>query len=422
MANKKKKLRIGVFGGARGATMINVLLHHPDAELVAVCDKYRPLLDNAEKEAEKAGIKIAVFESFDDFIEYDMDAVVLANYANEHGTFAIKCLNKGKHVLSEVLPVETMAQAVELVETVEKTGLVYAYAENYCYRQDAFEMWQKYRTGELGDVMYAQGEYIHDCSSIWPQITYGERHHWRNIECPTYYCTHSLGPLITITGLRPKSIVGFEIRPDDRMKEVGTYRGPGLIIATMENGAVFRSLNGWLKREPGSTCYELYCRKGMMESSRGEGMATFNMYKEGDKRCQGEWQHYEPVNPIAAEAAKNFPGHGGSDFFPTHFFIEKILGRPDGKWSIDIYTALDMGLPGILGHFSVLGGNKSIDFPDFRDPAQREKWRFDNRCTNINVAPPEQLLPTSSYGTLEDIPEEVYTKIRDLWLAGKSAD
>ena len=32
------KLKIGVFGGYRGHTMINVLFNHDDAELVAVCD------------------------------------------------------------------------------------------------------------------------------------------------------------------------------------------------------------------------------------------------------------------------------------------------------------------------------------------------------------------------------------------------
>lgn len=37
MANK---IKIGVFGAARGYVMIEVLAKHPDAELVAVCDKY----------------------------------------------------------------------------------------------------------------------------------------------------------------------------------------------------------------------------------------------------------------------------------------------------------------------------------------------------------------------------------------------
>lgn len=119
-----RKLRIGVFGGARGSYMMKVLLHHPDAELVAVCDKYQPLLDKAKAEAEEAGLEIALFNNFEDFIEYDMDAVVLANYATEHATFAIRCLHAGKHVMSEVLPSETMAQAVKLIEAVEETGLV----------------------------------------------------------------------------------------------------------------------------------------------------------------------------------------------------------------------------------------------------------------------------------------------------------
>ena len=39
----KKKIRVGVFGAARGFTMIRVLSQHPDAELVAICDRYEPL-------------------------------------------------------------------------------------------------------------------------------------------------------------------------------------------------------------------------------------------------------------------------------------------------------------------------------------------------------------------------------------------
>ena len=116
-----RKLKIGVFGGARGNTMIQNLLHHPDAELTAVCDKYEPLLRQAEKSANEAGLHIECFRDFDEFLKCDMDAVVLANYATEHATYAIRCLNAGKHVLSEVLPSETMSQAVELIETVEKT-------------------------------------------------------------------------------------------------------------------------------------------------------------------------------------------------------------------------------------------------------------------------------------------------------------
>ena len=83
METLNRKLRIGVFGGARGRTMIDVLLNHPDAELVAVCDKFTPLLDSAKEAAAENGMDIAVYETFEEFIRHDMDAVVLANYATE---------------------------------------------------------------------------------------------------------------------------------------------------------------------------------------------------------------------------------------------------------------------------------------------------------------------------------------------------
>ena len=99
-----KKIKVGVFGAYRGMTMINVLARHPDAELVAVCDKYAPLLNKCRKLAEETGSNITCYEDFDSFFNHDMDAVVLANYANEHAPFAIRLLLSFRHVVSDVLP------------------------------------------------------------------------------------------------------------------------------------------------------------------------------------------------------------------------------------------------------------------------------------------------------------------------------
>lgn len=282
-----------------------------------------------------------------------------------------------------------------------------------------FEMWQRYKTGELGEAMYGEGEYVHDCSSIWPQITYGERGHWRNRMHPNFYCTHSIGPLLMMTGLRPVKVVGFEVKPSEDLLALGDWRGAGIEMVTLENGAVMKSIHGDLKREPGSINYELYCKKGMMESGRLEPASTLNVYKESERRCVGSWEKYEPEARIAAEAASAYQSHGGSDFYPTHFFIERILGRPDGEWSIDVYDAVNMGICGLLAYRSVLAGNISIDIPDLRDRSQRDKFRNDNACTNPSVAG-DQLLPISSYGEPE-IPDEVYTKVRELWQKGSNA-
>jgi len=412
----KRKLRVGVFGGGRGIVMINVLLRHPDAELVAVCDKYVPLLEEAKKVADECGTEIALYESFDEFIKHDMDAVVLANFANEHAIYAVRCMRAGKHVLSEVLPCENMAQAVALIECVEETGKVYAYAENYCYMQHTFEMWRRYRSGELGDVVYGEGEYIHDCTAYWPGLTYGDRNHWRNIMFPTFYCTHSLGPLITMTGLRPVRVVGYELPHPEEKRSLGASGGTGGIeMVTLENGSVMKSIHGDMKREPGSINFQLYCTKGMMETGRLDPLQPLNVYIEGEKRCHGEWERYAPEPRIAPEAAKNFPTHSGSDFYATHFFIEKILGRSDGAYSIDVYTAVDMGICGILAYKSILAGNKPFDVPNLRNKEERDAWRDDRTCTNRDIAG-DQWVPSSSI-PIEGgrIPDSVYDYVRALW-------
>ena len=74
-----KKLKIGVFGAYRGMTMIHQLLHNPHACVSAICDKHRPTLDMAGKAAEDAGVKVELYETFDEFFNADMDAVVMAN-------------------------------------------------------------------------------------------------------------------------------------------------------------------------------------------------------------------------------------------------------------------------------------------------------------------------------------------------------
>lgn len=420
------KVRVGVFGGYQGKVEMQSLLNHPDAEIVAVCDKYTPLLDEANNMATVFGKSVKLFTDFDSFINYDMDAVILANYACEHAPYAIKALNAGKHVLSACLPVQTMAQAVELVETVERTGLVYAYDENYCYRPDTFEMYKRYQTGVIGTANYATGEYIHDSMNTWPQLTYGDRSHWRNRMYCTYYCSHSLGPLMYITGLKPKSVVGFEIPPDTAIqKQLGLIRGGGMLVVTMENGAIFKTIDGPLKREPGSVVWEVYGTRGIMQTGRGTmipRMAPFSIYIEGDTFCKGRWEEYTPQPSIVPALLTGKTGPGGSNFYPSHFFVEKILGKPDGKYSIDIYQALDMSIPGILGYYSILDGNSTQKVPDFRDPAQRQIWKEDNRCTDSTIASADELLPTSSYGDSSECPEITYENIKELWKQGKTIE
>ncbi len=433
----KRKVRIGVLGGFRGMTMIGWCVRNPDrAEVVAICDFSEHAQKSVKEFLEKERYNATLYRDFEQFLCHDMDAVVLANYANEHAPYAIRCLEKGLHVFSEVLPVQTLDEAVRLAEAVEKSGKQYFYAENYCYFPVAAEMKRLYRQGALGEVEYAEGEYVHNCAEGWQFITYGNPAHWRNTMSAFYYCTHSIGPLLHITGLRPVKVTGFELPRNAMSDAIGAKGGSGAIeMVTLENGAVVKSFHGLTLRR-NSVWYCLYGTKGRAESEReaagGFGTAKLFLQKDTAEHPGGEWARYRPRiaggEPIDGEfgvegefssrVLKEDPakreedlGHGGSDHYTMDNFIKAVCGEPADV--IGIYEALDMAFVGLFGYFSALEGGKSVEIPDFRDPAVRERFRGDRRCTDPKVAG-EQLLPTCTAGT-PDVPQEVYARMKKLY-------
>lgn len=396
----ERKLKIGVMGARRGETMMRVLQKHPEAELAAICDNFEPALERAHAFCREFGADIAIYTDFDEFIKSDLDAVVLANFANEHAPFAIKAMKAGKHVMSEVLPCQNPAEAVALVETVEETGMVYTYAENYCYMSDTFEMWRRFKNGDIGELHYAKSDYIHDCSADWLDLTYGDTEHWRNKMPPTFYCTHSLGPVLMMADSRPVSVTGFETPPMEPFRREGSATGHtnGIEMVILENGAVVESVHGGLKR-PKHNYYSLYGSLGYLGNLDNDDVMCY--YEDGTLETAGERgkkEIYTPEAFVSAELRKSIDveGHGGSDFYATHFFIQKILGKPDGKWAIDVYQAVYMGMCGLLAHRSILNGGIPMKMPDFRKKEDRDLFRNDVACTDKKTAG-SSLLPVSQY-------------------------
>lgn len=411
-----KKVKVGVMGAYRGTSMINYCEIAGNAEVVAICDKWKEGLERQKQTLNDPNITF--YDNFDEFIKHDMDAVVLANYANEHAPFAIKALKAGKHVFSEVLPVQTLKEAVELIDAIEETGLVYAYGENYCYMPAPYEMKKLYKQGKIGEIEYAECEYVHNCESIWPSIAYGDKNHWRNNMYSTFYCTHSFGPIIHITGLRPVSVIGIEGKFSERSYRIGRKSGSyGIEMVTLENGATVKSLHGGLYKN--SIWYSIYGGKGRMESQREDcqGEDAARIYVNADEKSgaydTSKIETYLPI--VETESTKGESktfGHGGSDFFSMYHFIRKIQGYKDAD-IIDIYEALDMAFAGIFAYRSCLNGNKPMEIPNFRIKEVREKYRNDTACTDPKVAG-DQLLPTYSKGTPE-IPDEIYENQKKLW-------
>jgi len=406
---EQKKVKIGVLGAGRGMSMIGFCKEAENVELVAVCDNFPPILERAKQKL--TDYPVTFYDNFDEFITHDMDAVVLANYATEHAPFAIRCMKAGKHVYSEVLPCQTMKEAVELVETVEETGMIYAYGENYCYMGGPKEMRRRYKAGDLGEIEYAEGEYLHNCEEIWHSITYGDPDHWRNHLYSTFYCTHSLGPLIHICGLRPVKVSGFETPFPARHARVGLKSGAhGMEIVTLENGAILKSVHGYLAKD--SVWFSVYGTKGRMETARNDTEhGKYDRIYENLDSYEGEYDPYVVSylahDELTARAKKN--GHGGSDFYAMYNFVQKLQGNEEAD-TIDVYEAMDMYLPGMFAYRSILAGGQPMDIPNLREKADRDRYRNDTMCTDPKVAG-DQWIPSYSKGD-PDIPMEVYENMR----------
>lgn len=404
--SKAPVVRFGVLGAGRGTSMMDYCKKAGNAVLVAVCDKSPERLATAKKQYGED--HITFYEDFESFLKHDMDCVVLANYANEHAPYAIACLKAGKHVFSEVLPVQTLKEAVELIDAVERSDKIYAYAENYCYMPAPKKIRQFYKAGALGSFEYGEGEYMHNCESEWHRLTWGDPNHWRNTMSAFYYCTHSFGPIVHITGLRPVKVVGFEAPFNGRMERMGAKAGPFAVeMITLENGAIVKSLHG-VGPSRSSIWFSVYGSKGRMESAREDannGYVTTlytncDSVEGGNQWCPGQTDARDALSSDAEEF-----GHGSADYYSMYHMVQKIRGNRDAD-IVDVYEAMDMFLPGIFAYRSVRNGGIPMEIPNFRDPEVRERYRNDTECTDPKVAG-DMLIPSYSKGNPQ-ISQEVY--------------
>lgn len=376
----KKKIRLGVFGAGRGAYLASVA-RQVGFELVALCDLFPAQLEAAKKRLGLDDKGITYYSDYDRFLEHDMDAVILANYATQHAPAAVKALKKGKHVMSECMAMFTMGEAVELAEAVEESGLVYSFAENYPYSASNLEMRRLYESGEMGKFLYGEAEYIHPVDAKTRASLTAGPDHWRAWLPITYYCTHSMGPIMKITGTRPTRVNGFVVPhdfDDPMMQGAASIKVDdvmSILMCQMDNGALAKIMPCAKLRDHGKRC-RIACNRGTMETTQGhDGILRVRRMPMDWGNSQPEQIYYHPPFPEKFLNAADF-GHGGGDFFTNYYFAEAIKGncKPD----IDVYQAIDMTAIGILGYKSALENGTPQEIVDFRDKAARERFRGDN--------------------------------------------
>ncbi len=372
-----KKIRLGIFGLGRGSNYFDNVLNN-DGEIVAVCERNEEKLNDA---LDCLGEGTTGYTDFEEFINHDMDAVFIANCFHEHISFAVRCLEKNLHVLCECTSNATMGEGVSLVRAAEKSKGFFMLAENYPYMLFNQEMKRVYSEGTLGKVLFAEGEYNHpfDLDDAETHISirpYSK--HWRNYLPRSYYITHSLAPLMYITGSFPKRVTALPVySPFDEYKTVSSPVGDRAVIMTTLNddGSVFR-ITGCAAFGAHDNSYRICAQNGQIENIRGTDgkvMLRYNSWQipEGKE----EVNFYQPEwNDIDKEQAEK-AGHGGGDFFVIKEFFNCI--RNNKKPVFDEYFSTTMASVAILAHRSMLENGIPYDIPDFKKEEDREKWEKD---------------------------------------------
>lgn len=370
-----RPIRVGIFGCMRGSNFPKIVLMN-NGEVVALCDRSLRKLEQTAKDLPE---KPTLYTDFDAFLEHDMDAVILANYFHEHAPYAIRCLEKGLHVLSECTSNGTMAEGVALVRAVEKSKAVYMLGENYPYLKFNQEMERVYRSGNLGKALYAEGEYNHPYDPndlefycrLSPRTT-----HWRHYLPCTYYLTHSLAPLMHITGARPIRVTAMPIWHPDSQPFSGSYVGDSSAIITCLNddASVFR-VTGRAAFGAKHQSFRICGTRGQIENTRGGGGKVMLRYNEWDVPEGADVeQHYKPEWPADCRAMMERSGNG-AEFFVIREFFRCI--RQKKQPIMDVYFATTMASVGILGHRSLLEKGVPYDIPDFRKEADRQQYEND---------------------------------------------
>ena len=375
-----EKLRIGVFGTGRGLDIAkNFMLL--DAEIVALCDFHQKRLARAVK---SLGGDIATYDNFDQFIEHEMDAVILANYFHEHAPYAIKCFERGIHVFSECISNGTMAEGVQLMRAAKNTSSIYMLAENYPQMIFNREIKRVCDTGTLGKIMYAEGEYNHPGNgkdiSFKKSFNYFPKH-WRNFLPRTYYITHSLGPVMHATGATPRVVSAHAFFAPVEGEDIPTasHVGDRVAVITTKNddGSVFR-VTGCAGFGGHHNAYRVCGTEGQIENLRGMGNKVMLRYNAWSKPSDcAEVNLYDAEWNDADEELILASGHGGADFITARMFIACIREGRQPEHPFDLQSAVVMSSVAILAHRSVLAGGVPYEIPDFTREEDCAKYEND---------------------------------------------
>lgn len=414
----RKKIRICFVGcGQFCRHFVPLFKEHPAVEYVAVCDKF-PERSKEFMETFKAD---KIFDSFDEVIASDeINSVAIFTQRDLHGQMAIAALKAGKHVYSAVPMALKIEEIQEIVRLVEETGLTYMMGETGIYRPASIFCRQKYATGEMGDMVYAEAQYNHDMKRLYDVFKYTEGDQWRKMAGlpPFLYPTHSTSMVLSAAKAHAVKVAAFgyedTMDPDIFGEGKNYWDSPfsnSSMLMKLSNGAVVRvsenrriawhvpetyitSFNGTKASYECSLMQHSYLvmdEKGKVdytdvsdELNPIELTAHKNEPDYMKQAVNGTWGNTEAPIQIVNRLPKEFDGlktgHAGTHKFMVDDFCQAYMSgklSPTNAWQAARYN-----IPGLVAHQSAMQGGVTLDVPDCGNPPEGMEVLSPDRLEN----------------------------------------
>jgi predicted dehydrogenase len=340
-----RKIRMGVIG--YGVCRFGAdfgFQSHPNVEVVAVSD----LIPDRCEALAKACRCSKTYPSLEELVKDDrIEAVFIATDAPSHARHCVEALKHGKHVACAVPAVfGSLEEADRLFAEVRSSGRNYMMFETSCFHEDLHAMRSLYRAGELGKVIYTEGEYYHYMEQ--PIDSYKG---WRIGLPPQWYPTHSNAYYAGVTGgsFTAVSCMGFPSEIEHLKPGNNAYKNPfGTEVAlfrTSEGGSA-RMAVSWDTPGFGGEMGRLRSQKGTYYEKFSGPVKQANLRR--------------PPLPPGVSAG----GHGGSHGHLAEEFVRSIL--ENRKPLVDVTMALNLTVSGIVAHQSALKDGELLKIPQYR--------------------------------------------------------
>lgn len=384
-----KEPRLGIIGvGGRGTSLLEDLLA-ASGQVRAICDVVPEKASHARELIEKAGQPAPeLYTESDHAYERlvardDLDLVIIATPWGWHVPMAVAGMQKGKHVAVEVPAATTIDDCWRLVRTSEATRRHCIMLENCCYGYNETLILRMVRAGELGDLLYGEGAYLHDLreelfsnkgEGLWRRTVHTQRN-------GNLYPTHGLGPVANYMGVNRGDRFDYLVSMSAPQRGLDVYRSAHLekgdprwaerYVAGDMNTSLIKTANGLtitLKHDvsnprPYDRINTIAGTKGIftdypariyLDGQKGEETwVTLDAYKD--------FEH--PLWKQEGDVARKAGGHGGMDFIMLFRLLDCM--RKGFAPDMDVYDAAAWSAPGPLSLASLQTGSAPAKFPDF---------------------------------------------------------